>query len=262
MKNIRNKGKPVIFISHIVEEKEVAIAFKELIENGFLRMVEVFVSSDEESIQMGQKWLDKITNALKTCTVKVIICSSKSVYKPWINFEAGAGWIKDIPIIPICHSGMEPSKLPVPINLLQAGVATEVSSLKLTFSVIAKVLGAEEPRVDFSEFINKIREFEKVYTFWDGVNKAFEEIRSINPQIIEALKSRKNTPIQLTEHQINMFENIFRRLEGKNILRFKKIGGVTITGTGMYINCIIEILLDFEKVVSDEHFIFYKDFKR
>jgi len=261
MKTTENKEKPIIFVSHIAEEKEVAIAFKELLENSFLGMVEVFVSSDEKSIEMGQKWLERITEALKACAVKVIICSPKSVNKSWINFEAGAGWIRDISTIPLCHSGMEPSKLPIPLNMLQAGVATEASSLKLIFSVIAKVLGAKEPKVDFSEFISKIREFEKIYTYWDDINRVFEEIHRINPQIIEALKSRKNIQIQLTEPQINMFENIFRQLEEKNILRFRRIGGATITPIGMYINCVIEILPDFKKVVSDGHFIFCRDFK-
>ena len=261
MKTARSKRKPIIFISHIVEEKEVAIAFKELIENSFLGMVEVFVSSDEESIQMGQKWLERITKALKTCTIKVIICSPKSVNKPWINFEAGAGWIRDISIIPLCHSGMIPSKLPVPLNMLQAGVATEVSSLKLIFSVIANVLGAKEPKVDFSEFINKITEFESVYTFWDNLNRIFGEIHRISSQIINELKSKQEIVIFLTELQTVMLESIMQWLEGKDILRIRRTGKSQITGTGMYIECKVEALPEFEKVVSDERFI-YKDFKR
>lgn len=111
------EAKTLVFISHITPEKEVAIAFKELIEESFLNMIEVFVSSDGESINMGQRWLESITVALKKCSIEIVLCSPQSVQRPWINFEAGAAWIRDIPVIPLCHSGMEPSKLPVPLNL-------------------------------------------------------------------------------------------------------------------------------------------------
>jgi hypothetical protein len=46
-------SKPLVFISHIIEEKKVAIAFKELIESSFLGMIDLFVSSDDASIRLG-----------------------------------------------------------------------------------------------------------------------------------------------------------------------------------------------------------------
>lgn len=144
-----NTSKPLVFISHITEEKEIAIAFKELIESSFLGMLDVFVSSDEDTIHMGQKWLDRISNGLKTCAIEVVLCSPKSILRPWINFEAGAGWVRDIPVIPLCHSGIEPAKLPMPLNLLQAAKANEVSSLKLIFPVLAQAIGAKTPNIDW-----------------------------------------------------------------------------------------------------------------
>ena len=50
--------KPLVFISHITEEKEIAHALKQLVEKTFLNMIEVFVSSDPTSIRLGGKWLD------------------------------------------------------------------------------------------------------------------------------------------------------------------------------------------------------------
>ena len=47
--------KPIVFISHITEEKELALSFKSLVEQNFLGLLDVFVSSDENSISMGQK---------------------------------------------------------------------------------------------------------------------------------------------------------------------------------------------------------------
>lgn len=84
-------AKPIVFISHIDDEKEIAGAFKTLIEKEFLGLIDVFVSSHARSIELGQRWLDEITKALKHCKIEFIICSPISIQRPWINFEAGAG---------------------------------------------------------------------------------------------------------------------------------------------------------------------------
>ncbi len=84
--------KPLVFISHITTEKEIAIALKGLVEQAFLGMVDVFVSSDPNSIAMGGRWLNDITYGLKTCVIEIVLAGPLTVTCPWINFEAGAGW--------------------------------------------------------------------------------------------------------------------------------------------------------------------------
>jgi hypothetical protein len=154
--------KPIVFISHIGEEKEIAIALKNVVESAFLGMIDVFVSSAPASISLGQKWLDGIAHALKTCAVEIIIASPVSVQRPWINFEAGAGWIRDIPVIPLCHSGMIPRKLPAPLSTLQAATATEEKELLLILPVLAKAIDSTLPQIDLSNFIKTVQEFETV----------------------------------------------------------------------------------------------------
>ena len=68
-------AKPIVFISHIDDEKEIAGTFKSLIEKEFLGLIDVFVSSDARSIDLGERWLNAITEALKTCAIEFIICS-------------------------------------------------------------------------------------------------------------------------------------------------------------------------------------------
>lgn len=153
--------KPIVFISHITEEKEVAFALKNVVESAFIGMMDVFISSDPRSVQLGQEWLEKIKFALSSCAVEIIISSPQSVKRPWINFEAGAGWIRRVPVIPLCHSGMEPDKLPFPLKALQGATATKEEELNLVLPVLADALGCGIPKIDFSEFIEKVREFEK-----------------------------------------------------------------------------------------------------
>ena len=152
--------KPLVFISHINEEKEIAKALKELVESTFLGMIDVFVSSDPTSIRLGRKWLDEITHALKTCSVEIILASPESVKRPWVNFEGGSGWVRDIPVIPLCHSGMVPTKLPAPLASLQAATATEEAELRLIFPELADAVGCKLPQIDFSKFIAVVKEFE------------------------------------------------------------------------------------------------------
>lgn len=205
--------KPLLFISHITEEKDLAIEFKTLVEDSFLGMLEVFVSSDENSISMGQKWLENITFSLKNCAVEVILCSPQSVQRPWINFEAGAGWVRDIPVIPLCHSGMKPSDLPTPLNSLQGTIATDKDGLKQIFSVLAKSLDSKSPPIDFSGFIGQVEVFEGGY------------ISSDIKQVVTTSK------IQLSNEASILLKEV--SLDGNGIvLHLSVIGGTIIQTNG------------------------------
>ncbi|NVO12074.1 MAG: TIR domain-containing protein [Bacteroidales bacterium] len=153
-------NKPTIFLSHITEEKEIAISLKEFLEKKFLKTVNVFASSHEESIRLGDDWLNTIKKSMKDCQLIIIICSPISISRPWINFEAGAGWVKDIPVIPFCHSGLTPGKLPVPINSFQGGLLNNQDDIKKLFNRIAELLNITAPDSDDKDFFNAVNSFE------------------------------------------------------------------------------------------------------
>lgn len=108
-----------VLISHINEESSLALKLKDWIEPTFPGQCAVFVSSDPKDIPLGAKWLDEITGAMVSARILILICSPASIVRPWINFEAGCGWIKEIPIIPVCHSGQRRSALPPPLSAFQ-----------------------------------------------------------------------------------------------------------------------------------------------
>lgn len=153
--------KKCVFISHINEEREIAIALKKLLDQAFLGMIDVFVSSDPRSLPAGEKWLSRITQALQDCAVEIIIASPRSVARPWINFEAGAGYVRDVPVIPFCHSGMFPDKLPKPLCFLQAVVATDSARIKQILPVLAKSIGCGVPEnVPIDDFAKAVKIYE------------------------------------------------------------------------------------------------------
>jgi len=100
--------RPKLFISHISKETELAQMLKKYVARDFLNIWDIFVSSDGSSILGGDRWLDELSEALKGAKVEIVLCSKESITRPWVNFEAGAGWIRNIAIVPVCHSGMKP----------------------------------------------------------------------------------------------------------------------------------------------------------
>ena len=109
-----------LFISHVSTESSLAQALKQRLQRDFLGPLDIFVSSDQTTIGAGRKWLDEIETALKGADLEIVLASKDSVVQPWVNFEAGAAWLRGIPVIPVCHSGMQPADLQPPFSLLQS----------------------------------------------------------------------------------------------------------------------------------------------
>src|SRR5262245_61576268 len=105
-------AKKRIFISHISDETELAQWLKACLDRDFLGALDIFVSSDRPTIEAGRRWLDEVDKALREADLQIVLCSRESVARPWVNFEAGAVWLRGIPVVPVCHSGLEPESLP------------------------------------------------------------------------------------------------------------------------------------------------------
>lgn len=99
-------AKSKLFISHISDESETAQVLKRHLAKDFLNLLDIFVSSDRKTIAAGSKWLDEVSFALRDAQIEIVLCSKESTARPWVNFEAGAGWIRGIRVIPVCHRGL------------------------------------------------------------------------------------------------------------------------------------------------------------
>ncbi|HNG81219.1 MAG TPA: toll/interleukin-1 receptor domain-containing protein [Burkholderiaceae bacterium] len=95
-----------LFISHASEESAIALILQDWIESTFLGKVDVFVSTNSKDSPVGDQWFNSLQAALESATTSIIICSRTSHSRPWMNFEAGACWIKGIPIIPLTIGGL------------------------------------------------------------------------------------------------------------------------------------------------------------
>jgi hypothetical protein len=156
-------AKPTIFISHIADEAGLAKILQTHIAQDFLGMLDVFVSSDSESIAAGANWLKAIEEALERANLEIVVCSRASITRPWINFEAGAGWMRRILIVPVCHSGLKPTDLPMPLRVLNGLEANSSEGLSYLYRSIAKVLNSSVPQPRFDALVKEVQEFEARY---------------------------------------------------------------------------------------------------
>lgn len=116
-----NIMKKQIFISHTKNESDFAISLQDWIREILDDFIDVFVSSDNGvSIPLGSEWPKRIKESLENSNLVLVLVSHQSIDRKWIYFEAGAGYVREIPVIPICIGGITKEELPTPLSLLQA----------------------------------------------------------------------------------------------------------------------------------------------
>jgi hypothetical protein len=152
-----------VFLSYCTVEAKFADALKQHLVRDFIGLVRIFLASDTTSIPVGARWLADIIGGLHRSQLHVVICSKDSMYRPWINYEAGAAAVRDVPIIPLCHSGLVPAQLPVPLSESQGGVITDVGTLEKLYARIAEIIGSSVPPVDFDAYAAEFREIEEEF---------------------------------------------------------------------------------------------------
>jgi len=156
--------KPTIFISHIHENSELARLIKEFINKIFVDSFMIFVSSDEESIGLGDDWLQKIDNNLERCEVILLLCSPQSISRPWIAFEAGVGWSKKIKVIPLCY-GLNINQLPLPFSRWQSKNINRRDSLNSLIKKLSNDFGLKYDELKceniITEYSNRIKKLEQ-----------------------------------------------------------------------------------------------------
>jgi hypothetical protein len=102
------------FISFPTEHEKLGKFIRKFLVNVFPDLHPFFISSAPDCIPAGQDWLKSIKDALNSAKVLFVLATSRSLSRLWINFEIGAAWSKDIPIIFLCYDDLSPLSLPQP----------------------------------------------------------------------------------------------------------------------------------------------------
>jgi hypothetical protein len=132
------------------------------------------VLSDGTSIAVGDRWLDGVVQALQSADIYAILCSQHSIERRWINIEMGAALARSKPIIPICHTDLNPAQLQRPLEDSQAIQASNPDGLRRLYSRLADEIGSAMPSVDFNALADEVRAFEERHSEQkDMVTEAF-----------------------------------------------------------------------------------------
>ena len=135
-----------IFMSFIHEEETAANTLSFFIRRIFGHSIDTFMSSDKNAIYAGEDWMKRIFDELKTTKILLSVLSPTSVGRPWINFEAGAAWMGNAVVIPVCVGGLTIGELPKPYSSLQAIELDTIEGAHYLFSSIAHHLGIDPPK--------------------------------------------------------------------------------------------------------------------
>ena len=133
-----------IFISHIHEDEIAAYALTRFLSTKLEKhnprglagapRPQIFISSNEFEIKLGDDWLQKIRAALISSKLVIALFSPQAIMRPWVNFEAGGAWFSnDKKLIPLCIGDLEPTNLAKPYSNIQGANLREPSSAYYLF---------------------------------------------------------------------------------------------------------------------------------
>lgn len=134
-------SKPLIFISHRVSDADVAAELQRILDEEFLGLPAFFNASDEHSLEPGTAWFESIVAALRGCNVLLAVLSSAALSSPWVHFESGAAWLRDVLVIPCCIGQVRKGALPEPYNRLQAVDLDDSNDLDHLIARLARETG-------------------------------------------------------------------------------------------------------------------------
>jgi hypothetical protein len=152
-----------VFLSHRATEARFADLIKERLEQDFFGIINLFYSNDITSVPVGAKWDESLLNGLRRATVMLALCSKHSVKLPWINFEIGGAATRGVEIIPLCHSGITPERLPVGLTMNQGVLLTSGKGLQRWYAKLSALIGCRVPNVDYGALAEQFTELEKIY---------------------------------------------------------------------------------------------------
>lgn len=132
--------KPTVFFSHSSIDRDYISVLQKGVNERTSGTINIFQSSDGESIPFGNNWVHKIEENLLKAKIMFVFVSPESLSSSWIYFESGFAYAKNVRVIPIGIKGVDIGKLRPPLNLLQGfnlvseeGMNNIVSILNNTF---------------------------------------------------------------------------------------------------------------------------------
>lgn len=130
-------NKPIVFFSHTTADKETILSIKEKVDSITGGAIDVFMSSDGQSIPFGTNWIHKVESGLMNSRLMFVFVSENSVSSGWVYFETGYAYSKGIRVVPI-GLGIDIGSLKPPLNMLQGFNISSEESLNNIINILNK----------------------------------------------------------------------------------------------------------------------------
>lgn len=147
--------KPTIFFSHSSKDKSRVQAVKDRMDSITGGAVDIFQSSDGQSIPLGRNWVHKIEEGLDQAVIMFVFVTPNSLSSNWIYFEAGYAYSRGKQVIPV-GIGVDIGLLKPPLSLLQGFNIHSSDGLNNFISVINKELECHFPENFTSDDYNAL----------------------------------------------------------------------------------------------------------
>lgn len=134
-------NKPTVFFSHSSHDQRPLARLKELFLAKTGGSIDVFLSSDGQSIPFGQNWVYSVEQALVQAKLMLVFVTPNSVRSNWLYFESGYAYSKGLRVVPVGLFGIDLSSIPPPLSLLQGFNVTSECGLENIIAVVNDVFG-------------------------------------------------------------------------------------------------------------------------
>lgn len=147
------------FLSHASFDAEIARFLKSELE-ARVPGLSIFTSSDPTDLPPGARWPAEIQRALKEAPAFLLLATSRSLARPWVWFESGTVWFRDIPLMPLCLGQTRKNNLPTPLSEWQALNVDESADLIVLLENLGGLVKAEALTDGIETFANSLAELE------------------------------------------------------------------------------------------------------
>ncbi len=153
---MKKTDKHIVFFSHSSKDKAILDELKTLLVQKTGNAIEIFLSSDGQSIRLGKNWAHRIEDALKKAKISFVFVSPNSLQSKWLFFESGFSYARDIQVIPVGILGIDLDGIPPPLNILQGFNIRNEDGLNNILSTLNKEFELNFPESFTLEEYNKI----------------------------------------------------------------------------------------------------------
>jgi hypothetical protein len=166
----------LVFLSHAAKDQEIAICLKNVIERA-ISGSDVFVSSDTEDLRPGDEWVKRIRENLRDARILLLLASERGLKRPWVWYEAGSAWSREIRMIPCCLGRIRKNGLSAPFSSYQALNADDAADLKNLLGEISRELGLSVQLPEMSPIVLDLQARDRAAHESDATMLTPEEVR-------------------------------------------------------------------------------------